>query len=250
MHGGLGGWWHELGGGAAAAPGARRAGPAGPWWRRWRTRQRGPSHLYRRRRQQGRRRHARRDEVDVRYVVHAVGQRQGRLPDAGAAPGGPDRGPAGTGAPGGWRRFLPGSGPCGTTADTQSRARAGHDGGTPGHSARQTEAAAQGAGPRQGRRVRALIDSHRRPDHRGARQEDRRVDHDDHLQLGRHQRGEPQAVRRDLPGEHDGRVSRRSQRCGRDSGPPEGAPRLRARRERPRGHPRGDRFVSSEPALD
>ena len=76
-----------------------------------------------------------------------------------------------------------------------------------------------------------------------------RVDDDDHLRSGRHQRGEPQAVRRDLPGEHDRRVPRRSERRGGDGGPPEGAARLRARRQGPRRHPRGDRFVSPEPAL-
>ncbi len=35
---------------------------------------------------------------------------------------------------------------------------------------------------------------------------------------GRHQRGEPQAVRRDLPGQHDRRVPRRSERRGGDGG--------------------------------
>ncbi len=73
--------------------------------------------------------------------------------------------------------------------------------------------------------------------------------HDDHLRPGRHQRGEPQAVRRHLPGEHDGRVPRRSERRGGDGSAPEGAPRLRARRQGPRRHPRGHRLLSPEPAL-
>ena len=47
--------------------------------------------------------------------------------------------------------------------------------------------------------LRALVDSARGPHHRGDGQEDRRLDDDHHLRFGGHQRGEPQAVRRDLP---------------------------------------------------
>ena len=44
-------------------------------------------------------------------------------------------------------------------------------------------------------------------------------------------------VRRDLPGEHDRALPRRSARCRGDRGPPQGAARLRARRQGPRRHP-------------
>ena len=154
-------------------------------------------------------------------------------------------------APPGRRRWrvLPGSRPCRTATDAKSRARAGHDGRAPGHGPCQAETAAQGTRPRQGGRVRALVDPHRRPDHRGARQENRGVDYHDHLRPGRHQRGEPQAVRRHLPGEHDRRVSRRSEGRGGDGSAEAGPPRLRAWRQRSRGHPRRHRFLSPEPAL-
>ena len=45
---------------------------------------------------------------------------------------------------------------------------------------------------------------------------------------------EPEAVRRDLPGQHHRSVPRRSQRCGGDRGAAQGAARLRPRREGPR----------------
>ena len=54
----------------------------------------------------------------------------------------------------------------------------------PGHA----EAAAQGAGAREGRRLRPRVDSAGREDDRSARPEDRRVDDGHHLQPGRHQR--------------------------------------------------------------
>ena len=60
---------------------------------------------------------------------------------------------------------------------------------------------------------------------------------------------EPEAVRRDLPGQHDRRVPRRSERRRGDGGPAEGAARLRARRQGTRGHPRRDRLLPSEPPV-
>ena len=118
--------------------------------------------------------------------------------------------------------------------DAAAAARRGDDGGAAGDGAGQAEAAAQGAGARQGGGLRALVDSARRPHDRGAGQEDRRVVDDHHLRPRRHQRAEPEAVRRDLPRQHDRRVPRRCERRGGDGGTAEGAARLRARRQGPR----------------
>ena len=98
----------------------------------------------------------------------------------------------------------------------------------------------------EGRRIRALVDSARRPHHRRDGQEDRRLDDDDHVRRGRHQRGQPEAVRRDLPRQHDRRIPRRAERRGGDGGAAQGAARLRPRRQGPRRHPRRDRLVSPE----
>ncbi len=72
----------------------------------------------------------------------------------------------------------------GTEPDARSGARHGHAGCAASHGARQAEATPQGARPRQGRRLRALVDSARRTDDRGDGQEDRRVDYDDHVRPG------------------------------------------------------------------
>ena len=55
---------------------------------------------------------------------------------------------------------------------------------------------------------------------------------------------EPAAVRRDLPGQHDRDVPRRSGRSGRNRGAAQGAARFRARRQGHRRHSCGHRFVS------
>ena len=97
----------------------------------------------------------------------------------------------------------------------------------------------------EGGGVRPLVDSARRPHHRRNRQEDGRVVDDHHLRRGGHQRRQPEAVRRDLPGEHDRRVPRRSRRPGGDRGAAQGAARLRARRQGPGGDPCRDRLLPS-----
>ena len=65
--------------------------------------------------------------------------------------------------------------------DAASGRRQGDDGRAPRRGAGQAQATAEGARPRQGGRLRALLDPARGPDDRRDRQEDRRVVHDDHL---------------------------------------------------------------------
>ena len=88
-------------------------------------------------------------------------------------------------------------------SDALSRRRDEDDGGASGDRARQAGQAAEDPRPRQPARLRTLVDPAGREDDRGARQEDRRLDDDNHVRPGGHQRQEPRAVRRALPLEHD-----------------------------------------------
>ena len=227
--------------GAAAAAWSRSCGAG-----RRRTWRRGRGHgiLHRRRRQQGWRDDPRRDAGDVRAVVRRVGHRQGGRAEPGAACRRARRGAAGAGSP--RRRLRRRSRRA--EPDAAAAARRGDDGGAAGDGAGQAEAAAQGAGARQGGRLRPLVDSARRPDDRRARKEDRGLVDDHHLRPRRHQRAEPQAVRRDLPRQHDRRVPRRAERRGGDGRAAQGAARLRARRQGPRRHSRRHRLLPSERA--
>ena len=147
-----------------------------------------------------RRDHPRRDADDVRHLVHAVGYREGRWADARAGVRGR-------------QRRVP-------TLHARRRAAAESDArpadvaammaALPDAAPAKPAAAAQGARPRPGRGLRPLVDPARGAHDRRDRQEDRRVDDDDHLQRGRHQRRQPEAVRRHLPGEHHRGVPRRS----------------------------------------
>ena len=96
-------------------------------------------------------------------------------------------------------------------------------------------------------RIPALVHSSRGQDDRGDGQEDRRLDLDDVLGRGRHHRREPQAVRRDLPLEHDRHLPRRSQRSGRHGRAPQGIPGLPDERQGRRRYPRDWRLVSRPP---
>ncbi len=224
-----------------------RSGAAGSWrrrrWPRW---CRGRA-LHGDGRQQGRRRDGRRDEGGVRSLVHRVGHDEEQRADAGAARGRAHRGAAAAAARTRvHRRRRPRRGA--PAADARFGARAGDDRCAAGGSARQAKAGAQGARPRQGCGVRPFLHSARRSHHRGDGEKVRHLDDDHHLRSGRRQRGEPQAVRRDLPGEHDGGVPRRANRRRRDRGASPGAARLRPRGQGARRHPRRQRLVSSESA--
>ena len=115
------------------------------------------------------------------------------------------------------------------------------DGRTAGRGAGQAGQAAQGARAGGHARVRALVDSARRRDGRGARQQDEGVDDDRHLQRERHHRGESQAVRRRVPRQHDRLFPRRAGGQGRNRRAPRGVALVREKRKRARGRPRGDR---------
>ena len=176
-----------------------------------------------------------------------MGCRRHRRPDPGAAARRYGRGVAAAGSRRLWRWRRPWRAR-GAEPDAAAPARRGDDGGAARNRAGQAEAAAPRAGAGQGRRLRPLVDSPRWTHDRRAGQEDRRVDDHHHLRSRGHQRAEPQAVRRDLPRQHHRRVPGRSERRGRDRGPPQGAARLRPRREGARRHSRRDRFVSPERA--
>ncbi len=123
------------------------------------------------RREQGLGGHARRDEGDVRQVVRRMGRQEKQRTD-------PGTGLMGVNA------AFPAPAAAQTPPQNQTPAsgrRQGDDGRAPRRGAGQAQAAAEGARPRQGGRLRALLDPARGPDNRGNRQEDRRVVDDDHL---------------------------------------------------------------------
>ena len=137
-----------------------------------------------------------RDEMrnDVRQMVHEVGYREGRWADAGA------------GVRGRQRRVptLHARRRAAAESDARLRRRRRDDGRVARCGTGEATAAAEGARPRPGVGLRPLVDPAGGAHHRGDRQEDRRVDDDDHVRRGRHQRRQPETVRRHLPGDTTG----------------------------------------------
>ena len=103
---------------------------------------------------------------------------------------------------------------------------AGDARGAAGSAGGQAHAAAQGAGAEQVRRLHPHADSARGQDDRIVRQPDQGVVDDDHVRPGRHQRAEPEAVRRARPEQHHRGVPRRSERSGGHGRTQEGADRV------------------------
>ena len=97
------------------------------------------------------------------------------------------------------------------------------------------------------RRIPAFVDSAGREDDRGDGQEDRRVDVDHVVGRQRHQRREPEAVRRDLPVEHDRHVPGRPERSGDHRGAPQGVPGVPDGGQGRGRHPRHRRLVPRRP---
>ena len=133
-------------------------------------------------------------------------------------------------------------------ADAVPGPRRPDDGGAAGGGAGEAGQAAQGARAGRHTRLRALVDSARRRDGRGARQQDEGVDDDRHLQRERHHRGKPQAVRRRVARQHDRLFPRRAGGPGRNLCVPRGVALLREKRERACRRPRGDRLCITRAA--
>ena len=146
-------------------------------------------------------------KTTLRYMVHAVGCGRQRVGHAGPGHGGAD---CGASTPRWWWR--PGCTRAESDAERQSDVAA-MMAALP-DKAPATPRAAQGARSRQGCGVRPLVDPAGGAHGRRARQEDRRLVDDDHLRPRRHQRAEPEAVRRGVPRQHHRRLPRRPQRCG------------------------------------
>ena len=124
-----------------------------------------------------------------------------------------------------------------------------NDGGAARNRAGQAGKGTQDPRVRERARLRAWVDSSRRENDRGTREEDGRVDDHGYIRPCRHQYQEPRAVRCALPLEHDRVLPRcEDNRTASEQGGGRGAAgrpsRFRARRQGPWRHSRDRRFLS------